>query len=55
MNNITKNYNKEKINYEILYNIKFIEDIFVINDIDIIINENNIKTKFDMIFDIYNK
>ena len=53
--NMIKNYNKDKINYEILYNINNIENNNIIKDIDNIINDNNIKTKFNNIIKIYDK
>ena len=53
--NMINNYNKDKINYEILYNIKNIENNNIIKDIDNIINDNNIGEKFNKIINIYEK
>ena len=53
--NMINNYNKDRINYEILYNINNIENNNIIKDIDNIINDNNIKTKFNKIINIYEK
>ena len=54
--NMINNYNKNKINYEILYNINNIKtNNIIIKDIDNIINDNNIQTKFDKIMNIYKK
>ena len=53
--NIINNFNKEKINYEILYNIDYINNTEIINNINNIVNDNNIKNKFNKLINIYNK
>ena len=53
--NLIRGYNKEKISYERLYNINNIDKNNIIQDINNIINENNIITKFTKIIDIYDK
>ena len=56
--NIINNFDKEKINYEILYNINNINNLnnkSIINDINNIINDNNIETKLNKLMKIYNK
>ena len=55
INDIINNFDREKINYEILYNINNINNNDIINDINNIINENNIENKFNQIINIYNK
>ena len=53
--NIINNFNKEKINYEILYNINHIDNKDIIKDINNIIKENNIKNKFAKLYNLYHK
>ena len=53
---ILYNYNLQQRNYEILSNINSVMNFINLDDFDNIINDNNnIKTKFTYIFDIYNK
>ena len=54
---IIENYDKKERNYEILYNIDKIMNYnnIIINDINKINNEKNVKNKFDYINDIYFK
>ena len=52
---IINNFNLDKINYEILYNVNNINKNNTLKDIDDIINENNITKKTKKILDIYNK
>ena len=54
---IINNYNQKERNYEILYNIDKIINYnnIIINDINQINNETNIKDKFNYINDIYSK
>ena len=53
---ILYNYNLQQRNYEILSNINSVINFINLDDFDNIINDNNnIKTKFTYIFDIYNK
>ena len=49
------NYNQEKLNYEILYNINNLTKDNVINDINYIINNNKINDKFNKLNEIYEK
>ena len=53
--NILNNFNKENINYEILYNINNISNNPILQEINDIINDKNIKNKFKKIIDIYDK
>ena len=53
--NIINNFNKEKINYEILYNINHIDDKDITKDINNIIKENNIKNKLSKLYNLYHK
>ena len=53
--NLINNFNKEKINYEILYNINNFNHNDIINDVNNIINTNNFENKFKEIMNIYNK
>jgi len=53
LNDIINNYNKKKVNYEILYSINNIYNNNILKDIDDIINDNNINNKFKKIYDIY--
>jgi len=43
------------MNYEILYNLNNINNDVIIKDIENIINDNNIQTKFNKVINIYNK
>ena len=52
--NIINNFKKEKINYEILYNINNIKDNDIIKDINNIINDDYLQTKFNSLINIYN-
>ena len=52
---IVNNYNDKERNYEILNNINEMINNNMINDIKNINDENDIKIKFNNIFDIYNK
>ena len=59
-NDIINNYNNKRINYEILYNINNINNINnnnnnILEDINDIINDNNLKQKLKKIFEIYDK
>jgi len=53
--NLINNYDKNKMNYEILYNLNNINNDVIIKDIENIINDNNIQTKFNKVINIYNK
>ena len=53
--NIINNFNREKINYEILYNINHINDDNMVKDINNVIIDNNIQNKFNKLINIYNK
>ena len=53
--NLINNFEKEKINYEILHNINNIKINDIIKDINEIINNDNILSKFKKINNIYEK
>ena len=55
INNIITNIDFKKRNYETLSNIEEININYYIKDIENIINEGNINSKLNYIFDIYNK
>ena len=50
---IINNYNNKNRNYEILYNINKIKENNIIKQLENIVNESGIKSKFNDIFDIY--
>ena len=52
---IINNYEQNKRNYEILYNINQIINSPIIKDLNIINNDNNLINKFNHIFKIYNQ
>ena len=52
---LLNNYELQKRNYHILKNINFIKNNININDIDEIINNNNINSKFNNLLNIYEK
>ena len=52
---IINNYDKKRVNYELLYNIDKINNDKVLEDINKINNENNIYNKFKLITKIYDK
>ena len=49
------NYNNKNKSYEILFNLKYIENDLNFNDINDIIKSKNICDKFEKIINIYNK
>ena len=49
------NYEAQKRNYEILYNINSIKNNIKMEDINDIINMNDINQKFNKIINLYNK
>ena len=53
--NIINNYNENKMNYEMFNNINNVINIDILKDINNIIEEKNIKTKFNKMIDIYDK
>ena len=53
--NVINNYNENKMNYEMFININNIINNDILKDINNIIEEKNIKTKFNKMIDIYEK
>ena len=51
--NMINNYDNQKLNYEIIYNLRNIFNNNINEDIKNVINDNDLKSKFNKIIDIY--